>query len=675
MERNLRLKKSVFIVFLSMILTFFALMFSVYAESSALKSAKAKVDHLTYSLKNNYLGIKNQATWEIYIKEGRVLISKIPSSEKAEASKLTTQLDKCESLVKAVARINHVEKSLETNYHGIKNAKQWREYLEFAKIDLEKVDKAVFMSQYKELIDRMNKAEAVVKGIEDQFKKEYNAAYSLYEDAKKEMSLTKANKALEMAEALGTCDESDNLEKIINDLIVEINNNAIANGSQALKDAKAKIDHLTKSIKGNYLGIKNQAMWEVYIKEGRDLISKIPTSEKEQADALTVRLDKCEFLVKAVASINHVEKSMKDNYHGIKNAQDWRNYLDAAKAALEKVDKTIFKEEYAELVDRMQSAEAIVKKIEDEFQVEYDAAVAIYQKAKAEKNLELAKEALVKAEALGTCDRSNKLEEDIKALIDEIRGGSSFNNPFIKSVSCSFYYPDGNKSFLNAAIEFSKTMKTLDKNDFVLLVDGREFISTSAEKVNENMWIVYFDNLPVVSSVERNIKLKTISNPKSESLDGYLLNSEKSPLTMSIFSVQDFQMSEGAVKGINGDEKIEITFSESLDTNSVIKGWNGSKKTVSITFENQGDNYSSIEIPYIGRMDIESHTKTPYFKKNATFNATYEMTSSNVISISFNGPASVDLNNNVDIDLSFDVDNREMRSISHTYIFRDYIKY
>ncbi len=125
MEKNLGLKKSVFIVFLSMILTFFALIFSVHAESSALKDAKAKVDHLTYSLKNNYLGIKNQATWEIYIKEGRVLISKIPVSEKSEADSLTVQLDKCESLVNAVARINHVEKSLETNYHGIKNAKQW----------------------------------------------------------------------------------------------------------------------------------------------------------------------------------------------------------------------------------------------------------------------------------------------------------------------------------------------------------------------------------------------------------------------------------------------------------------------------------------------------------------------------------------------------------------------
>ena len=550
-----------------------------------------------------------------------------------------------------------------------------REYLNFAKIDLEKIDKSVFNNQYKELIDRMGKAEAAVKKIEDEFKVQYDEAYSLYEEAKREMSLSKAKKALEMAEALGSCDESDNLEKLINNLIVEINNNAIANGSKALKDAKAKIDHLTTSLKNNYLGIKNQATWEIYIKDGRVLISKIPSSEKEQADILTVQLDKCESLVKAVARINHVEKSMQDNYHGIKNAQDWRNYLNNAKIDLEKVDKSVFLDEYNELVERMNKAEAIVKAIEDEFQVEYDSVVVLYQKAKAERNLELAKEALIKAEALGTCDKSNKLEEDIKKLINEIKGESSFNNPFIKSVSCSFYHPDSNKSFLNAALEFSKPMKTLDKNDFILLINGREYVANLAEKINENMWIVYFENLPVVSSVERDIKLKTIVDPKSESIDGYNLSSEKSPLTMSIFSVQDFQMSEGNVKGINGDEKIEITFSESLDTNSVIKGWNGEKKTISITFENQGDNYSSIEIPYIGRMDIESQTKTPYFKKSATFNATYEMISSNTISISLNGPASLDINNNVDINLSFDVDNREMRSITHTYVFRDYIKY
>lgn len=41
----------------------------VYAQSQALSNATAKINHLTNSMQKNYLGLKNQATWETYVKE------------------------------------------------------------------------------------------------------------------------------------------------------------------------------------------------------------------------------------------------------------------------------------------------------------------------------------------------------------------------------------------------------------------------------------------------------------------------------------------------------------------------------------------------------------------------------------------------------------------------------
>ena len=157
------------------------------SESTALKNAKSKISHLTYSLKNNYLGIKNQGTWEMYIRKARDLISKIPSSEKVEKDKLTQELNRDEALVRALSRINQVEKSMAPkseggygNYLGIKNAETWREYLRLASIDLEKVDKVVFKKQYDELKSRMNKVSLAVKEIEDKFQVEYDKVVKLF---------------------------------------------------------------------------------------------------------------------------------------------------------------------------------------------------------------------------------------------------------------------------------------------------------------------------------------------------------------------------------------------------------------------------------------------------------------------------------------------------------------
>ncbi|WP_442881360.1 CAP domain-containing protein [Clostridium sp.] len=211
--------------------------------------------------------------------------------------------------------------------------------------------------------------------------------------------------------------------------------------SKAYRDARAKIDHLTYSLKKNYLGIKNQATWEIYIKEGKSLISKIPSSERSQRDALTAELNRAEALVKAVARINQVEKSMLPksqggygNYIGIKNAETWRGYLNLAKTDLEKVDKSVFGNQYSELVSRMNKASDVVKRVEDQFNVEYNKVLNMFKDAKAANDKELAKKALVEAEKLGTCAKSDALERDIKSFINSGSGSSNEVNSIEKQV-------------------------------------------------------------------------------------------------------------------------------------------------------------------------------------------------------------------------------------------------
>ncbi|MEF9952393.1 MAG: CAP domain-containing protein [Clostridium sp.] len=202
--------------------------------------------------------------------------------------------------------------------------------------------------------------------------------------------------------------------------------------SKAYKDARAKVDHLTYSLKNNYLGIKNQATWEIYIREARGLISKLPSSEKSLRDALTTEVNRADALVKAVGRINQVEKSMlpKDqggygNYIGIKNAETWRGYLNLAQTDLEKVDRNIFGNQYNELVARMSKAAQVVKGVEDKFNAEYDKVVKIFNDAKSSNDKELGKKALTEAEKLGTCSRSDALERDIKSFINGTSGPSN----------------------------------------------------------------------------------------------------------------------------------------------------------------------------------------------------------------------------------------------------------
>lgn len=195
---------------------------SVSAETRALSDAKAKINHLVSSMKNNYLGIKNQATFEIYIKEAEILISKIGRSEKSQKTELENKLSECKAIVKILASINQVEKSILPveqggygNFHGIKNAETWRIYLNNADSYFKEAalfSNGDFKKQYDELKERRELVEVVVKGIEDDFEKEYKIVENLFNEAKSLNDRNKARVVLLEAEKLGTCRKSDSLE-------------------------------------------------------------------------------------------------------------------------------------------------------------------------------------------------------------------------------------------------------------------------------------------------------------------------------------------------------------------------------------------------------------------------------------------------------------------------------
>lgn len=213
------------------------------AELDSISNAKAKIDHAIYSINKNYAGIKNQVTWEGYIKEARDLVDKIPSSESAEIRSLTNRIDGLEDTVIAIARINHVEKSLEENFVGIKNVPQWKEYLEIAAEKMKSIDRTVFEKKYAELAERHNKVSEKVKAVEDAHNKALAEVEKLYETAVESQKLEDANKALEEAKKLGSHSTTTNLINKIESLIKSIKEeeNKEEENNQSVKDVSIAV--------------------------------------------------------------------------------------------------------------------------------------------------------------------------------------------------------------------------------------------------------------------------------------------------------------------------------------------------------------------------------------------------------------------------------------------------
>lgn len=115
-------------------------------------AAHNKIEHLRWSLKRNYLGLKNVGTWQQYIKEARALTKKLPNG--STKNKYTERINSAEALVKAAGGVNHLEFSMEKNYPSVKNAEIWVTYIEKAAMDLSKVTRE-YEDQVINLLERL----------------------------------------------------------------------------------------------------------------------------------------------------------------------------------------------------------------------------------------------------------------------------------------------------------------------------------------------------------------------------------------------------------------------------------------------------------------------------------------------------------------------------------------
>lgn len=200
------------------------------AESQAQQDAKAWITHTQNSINKWYAGIKNQVTWEGYIKKIEGYIQQMPVAERAQAEELTAQVEVLKNVVNAIASINHVEKSLTPkeeggygNFHGIKNVDQWKDYLDKAQKAMAGIDKSVFQAKYDELLERYNKVSGVVDEIEKAHYDALEEVEDLYQTAVKSLKLEDAEKALAEAKKLGTHKTSEEMVKKIEKLIENLN--------------------------------------------------------------------------------------------------------------------------------------------------------------------------------------------------------------------------------------------------------------------------------------------------------------------------------------------------------------------------------------------------------------------------------------------------------------------
>ncbi|MEG0480898.1 MAG: hypothetical protein RR539_07860 [Clostridium sp.] len=184
--------------------------------------------------------------------------------------------------------------------------------------------------------------------------------------------------------------------------------------AEDVKLIHAKIEHFRTSLKKNYLGLKNVGQWQAYEKEIKALIAKLPAGSSQ--DKYQARLDVCVSLLNAAAKVNHVEKSLVDNFNGIKNAETWSVYLKDGQDLLGKVDKE-FEGRKAELVERLAKAKTTVDGIIKKHEADLAAATKLFEEAKKSMKAEDAEKALKAAEALGTHASSDKLKNEIKAYV------------------------------------------------------------------------------------------------------------------------------------------------------------------------------------------------------------------------------------------------------------------
>lgn len=159
--------------------------------------------------------------------------------------------------------------------------------------------------------------------------------------------------------------------------IKSIDNVTIVEAASKVNSATVnnKVSQLEKSIRSNYLGLKNVGQWQAYIKDARNLNSKLSNGSTKNSYA--GRINKAEQVVTAAARVNQLEISMAKNAHTQKNVAQWEKYGELALNDLKKIDPNLYARQYNELLARLLEKGAEISSITGE---ESDDLIAIVEK-------------------------------------------------------------------------------------------------------------------------------------------------------------------------------------------------------------------------------------------------------------------------------------------------------
>ncbi|MEG2893827.1 MAG: transglutaminase-like domain-containing protein [Clostridium sp.] len=300
--------------------------------------------------------------------------------------------------------------------------------------------------------------------------------------------------------------------------VVEVSNSYLniervyAAESRELKTAKVSVDKLVVSMKKEGLTLKSQEQWQKNINQCRDLIKKIGKSETKGKNDLYSQVAKVEILVNGLASVNKVENSIANSSKTMANAEKWSRELNAAKAYLNKIDKTIYNKQYTELLSRINKGYIVVKDIEDKFNIDYNSVAKLYDEAKISKNRDKLNVALKEAEKLWKCSKSDKLVLAIKDTITDIVTGGIFK---VYQSSINF-----KKEWLKIEVLNTDQIKivgktSLNKVKSMIQIEGKNSIIDSCYFKSDGTWeiVVNMGSEFVPGDYKINILYSDPSNP------------------------------------------------------------------------------------------------------------------------------------------------------------------
>lgn len=203
-------------------------------------SVEDRIDHITTSLKTNYLGLKNVGQWQEYISEARRLNDELSNVTRKTIN--AKSLDKAESLVNAAARVNKVEQSMSENALIMKNTTQWEYYIKLAKEDLKNVDLTTFRYQHSELTKRAEKSQEGIDNIKKAYFKTYGKIEEMYnealrlEDDSRTDALKQAKRVKELALNLESYENTDYIIERADKLIKRLTDDEVATTNGDFKE-------------------------------------------------------------------------------------------------------------------------------------------------------------------------------------------------------------------------------------------------------------------------------------------------------------------------------------------------------------------------------------------------------------------------------------------------------